>query len=239
MVQRLSGDCSAKPLLMGPETTSMSTALILPETMATVQQQHDGSNYLTLLPPINAGGEGRMGGSCIPIIEEPSTPEQSCAEMVTDHPLPDIEDVPFREHIENLSAETVSLSSKDEEGQLVVQITPKPILAVESDAFKAELLKLKADLDMDNDDVPMLMDTSFSLSQTITQNETTRPPSVIELDDGDIVINELVESTIILQSSEDSNIIPSQELILLPPHACRLPAPELKNIHRLRTVHYV
>ncbi len=239
MVQRLSGDCSAKPLLMGPETTSMSTALILPEMMATVQQQHDGSNYLTLLPPIIAGGEGRVGGSCIPIIEEPSTPEQSCAEMVTDHPLPDIEDVPFREHIENLSAETVSLFSKDVEGQLVVQITPKPILAVESDAFKAELLKLKADLDMDNDDVPMLMDTSFSLSQTITQNETTRPPSVIELDDGDIMINELVESTTILQSSEDSNIIPSQELILLPPHACRLPAPELKNIHRLRTVHYV
>lgn len=239
MVQRLSGDCSAKPLLMGPETTSMSTALILPEMMATVQQQHDGSNYLTLLPPIIAGGEGRVGGSCIPIIEEPSTPEQSCAEMVTDHPLPDIEDVPFREHIENLSAETVSLFSKDVEGQLVVQITPKPILAVESDAFKAELLKLKADLDMDNDDVPMLMDTSFSLSQTITQNETTRPPSVIELDDGDIMINELVESTTILQSSEDSNIIPSQELILLPPHACCLPAPELKNIHRLRTVHYV
>ncbi len=235
MVQRLSGDCSAKPLLMGPETTSMSTALILPETMATtVQQQHDGSNYLTLLPPINAAGEGRVGGSCIPIIEEPSTPE-----MVTDHPLPDIEDVPFREHIENLSAETASLFSKDEEGQLVVQITPKPILAVESDAFKAELLKLKADLDMDNDDVPMLIDTSFSLSQTITQNETTKPPSVIELDDGDIMIDELVESTTILQSSEDSNIIPSQELILLPPHACRLPAPELKNIHRLRTVHYV
>ncbi len=224
---------------MGSETTSMSTALILPETMATtVQQQHDGSNYLTLLPPINAAGEGRVGGSCIPIIEEPSTPEQSCAEMVTDHLLPDIEDVPFREHIENLSAETASLFSKDEE-ELVVQITPKPILAVESDAFKAELLKLKADLDMDNDDVPMLMDTSFSLSQTITQNETTKPPSVIELDDGDIMINELVESTTILQSSEDSNIIPSQELILLPPHACRLPAPELKNIHRLRTVHYV
>ncbi|KAH9562566.1 hypothetical protein CY35_05G078200 [Sphagnum magellanicum] len=231
---------SAKPLLMGPETTSMSTALILPETMATtVQQQHDGSNYLTLLPPINAAGEGRVGGSCIPIIEEPSTPEQSCAEMVTDHPLPDIEDVLFREHIENLSAETASLFSKDEEGQLVVQITPKPILAVESDAFKAELLKLKADLDMDNDDVPMLIDTSLSLSQTITQNETTKPPSVIELDDGDIMIDELVESTTILQSSEDSNIIPSQELILLPPHACRLPAPELKNIHRLRTVHYV
>jgi hypothetical protein len=92
---------------------------------------------------------------------------------------------------------------------------------------------------MDNDDVPMLIDTSLSLSQTITQNETTKPPSVIELDDGDIMIDELVESTTILQSSEDSNIIPSQELILLPPHACRLPAPELKNIHRLRTVHYV
>jgi hypothetical protein len=32
---------------------------------------------------------------------------------------------------------------------------------------------------------------------------------------------------------------PSQELVLLPPKAASIPVPKLKNIGRLRTVHYV
>ena len=38
---------------------------------------------------------------------------------------------------------------------------------------------------------------------------------------------------------EEFTCLPSQELVLLPPNAASFPAPQLKNVQRLRTIHYV
>jgi len=39
--------------------------------------------------------------------------------------------------------------------------------------------------------------------------------------------------------TDDFKHLPSQELILLPPQSSLAPAPKLKNVQRLRTVHFV
>ena len=62
----------------------------------------------------------------------------------------------------------------------------------------------------------------------------------------DSIVDSTVENTLEVTIEEETEVVtevfkhlPSQELILLPPHASLAPAPKLKNVQRLRTVHFV
>lgn len=52
-------------------------------------------------------------------------------------------------------------------------------------------------------------------------------------------IEDVVEESIMRVLNEEASHAPSQELVLLPPEAASVPAPLLKSVQRLRTIHYV
>jgi len=96
----------------------------------------------------------------------------------------------------------------------------------------------------------------FNLSTTLSEPEivqemdmadveTLAPaqPKVVSstLDSTQMIVDneELGNGCISTRATTSINDAPSREVIILPPEAASIPVPKLKNIERLRTVHYV
>lgn len=205
---------SAKPLLTGPEERGPSTMLALPSTEPDLQ-----SNETPQFLPVELGAGS--GGSCNPIIEEPSTPEET---HLVDDTLPDIEDGPGSFYIE--------LGTKSPQVSDSISYLNKSRLTMDHKVGHVDLNTHQllgtgvAMLDMeaspsDNLNVAKVMDSvkarqmDSNMGMTI-ENVAEEPTSQVALSE-----------------------FQSQELILLPPQAAYIPVPQLKNIQRLRTVHYV
>lgn len=79
-------------------------------------------------------------------------------------------------------------------------------------------------------------------SETLAQEEAQPKVVSLSLDSADMVVdceckggnvNVLTRATVLFSDA------PSREVVILPPEAASIPVPKLKNIERLRTVHYV
>lgn len=169
-----------------------------------------------------------MSQYCQPIIEEPMTPESE-ADM-TDC---DIEDDPFSvEEVEVVSA--IELYRPEIQGQQDMHQQNNPNRCCNLSTTLSELENVH---EMDMAD-----------SETLAQEEAQ--PKVVRfgasggqsLESAQVVVdcegegggfNVLTRAAVLFSDA------PSQEVVLLPPEAASIPVPKLKNIERLRTVHYV
>jgi hypothetical protein len=154
---------------------------------------------------------------CIPIIEEPQSPEPN------PDSIPDIEELPF--NIGNSSSRFSEII-----GELCAIVD-----------VKKTLLDLNCEPAPDTFVLP-LTDTEVLKPQVLETN-MHKVPTVgngtevaLERTQVEGGLEEPLSQGV---ADEFINHIPSHELILLPPQAPLAPAPKLKNVQRLRTVHYV
>lgn len=137
-------------------------------------------------------------GECVPIIEEPNSPEY----------IHDIEDIPF------------PLNCADEEIEYV-ELTEFNVEAEPSDCGGGGFVYVE-------------------LNEPATQNgseEFSMEIPIVQESEG--CIEDVVEEVIPPVVGEEVAHPPSQELVLLAPAAASFPAPPLKSVLRLRTIHYV
>lgn len=188
------------------------------------------------LPPgtSSVGDSGKEGSNkqtsravsqyCEPIVEEPMTPESEAD--VSDY---DIEDYPFAVEVEEELKMYIQDTNAGQVGQQVdipnccnvsnpsVTVTDsEPVQEVNMEDWGSLLLNSQT--------------SQFDLIQDNTQNTTI---TVVETEEN-LETSGVSQSTEVLVQNA-----PSQELVLLPPEAASILVPKLKNIGRLRTVHYV
>lgn len=205
---------SAKLLLKGPE-------------------QQEGRPTINKLPTaqlLSIQHSTRSEDPCVPIIEEPGSPERRTDCNIS---IPDIEDVPshlaydspssgfsliIEEQIYSVVDREESLHSFDLELEPAEILESLPVVVEYEDVMGTTMNKMATAVAPDNAEVVIeeFMDLSLNAS-AITREDKTEEWVV----------------------TDDFKHLPSQELILLPPHSSLAPAPKLKNIQRLRTVHYV
>lgn len=178
-----------------------------------------GSNEI----PEAAGEEGALSSAkaaqpsmcisqyCQPIIEEPMTPESEA-----DMSEFDIEDYPFS--VEEIAHETMmDLFIQEIQGRQEVH---HPDRSYKSNISESETVQEMDVVELETPaHVPEVVKSEHMMvdCKEELKNELTNPTQAISL-----FIDE-----------------PSKEVVLLPPEAAFLPVPKLKNIERLRTVHYV
>lgn len=194
---------------------------------------------------------------CIPIIEEPRSPEPSTDCSILDISIPDIEEVPF--HIDNnSSAETHMCRSSGfsliiEELRSILDRTESS-LKLNNDLEPDGLLEsLPTSIDQGNLPVVEFEENEEVIESNMNQMATLENIAVAP-DNAEVIIEEFMNlststADMALENTQvtieewavtdDFRHLPSQELILLPPQSSLAPAPKLKNIQRLRTVHFV
>ncbi|KAG0612102.1 hypothetical protein M758_6G001700 [Ceratodon purpureus] len=200
-----SAHCSARPLLQGPGRASNTTIQVDPLMSRLSMQPPLERRQSTLMfgDQVRASSQG----ACIPIIEEPNSPEY----------MHDIEDIALTENCTNVETSCV-LSDVDPD--LEPSLCPRGSLSM----F----------------DKPMV---HVDLNETSTQdNEEFIVENMTDdaVQETEMSIEDVVDEAI-LQSALGDQIahLPSQELVLVPPEVASFPAPPLKNVQRLRTIHYV
>lgn len=153
---------------------------------------------------------------CVPIIEEPSSPDTTIIDVVHD-----IEDYPFHIQLDDF---TESVQTHD-----VMIRMPEHI----------GLLDLNVEPELPTPYSNNLPAPGWSVTEKIDPELNVDQPSIgwkLEaMKSTDVIIEDLPDESV----SQIPALIPSQELILLPPQGHISPAPQLKSIQRLRTVHYV
>ena len=196
--------------------------------------------------------------SCIPIIEEPHSPEPYTESSIRNssifgNDILDIEEVPF--HIDHdtrcVPAETqieppsgfsfiigelrslldIKETSLDKELDEFASPPPSSIDQLQRQVVEYE--EEPMELDINKTTGVFFKNTQVIIEEAIVSNANTVVMPV-ENASQEVTIEEDMEA-----ATDDFKHLPSQELILLPPHASLAPAPKLKNVQRLRTVHFV
>jgi len=139
-------------------------------------------------------------GACIPIIEEPNSPEY----------VPDIEDIPFTVTFTDVDTDYVDL--------------PDVNLEFQPSARGGNV---------------MYVELNEASTQNLREESSMETPITGVGHESEGCIEDVVEESIPQILGEEVAHPPSQELVLLPPEAASFPAPPLKNVQRLRTIHYV
>jgi hypothetical protein len=142
------------------------------------------------------GNARETGGACVPIIEEPNSPEY----------IQDIEDISFTEGTDSveLVEENIDLEPSARGGGSMLYV---------------ELNQTSA--------------------QHMSQEFCMGSPSKGAQQEPEGCVEGVMEELMPQVPSEEVAFPYSQELVLLPPEAASFPAPQLKNVQRLRTIHYV
>lgn len=240
---------SAKLLLKWPEKQDEpSTVITLPGPDPAAQEESTQHSTMTEDP-------------CIPIIEEPHSPEPSTDCSILDNSIPDIEEVPF--HINyNTRADPDETQMRPSSGFSLIIEELRSRLDI-----KESLLDLDNDLEPDGlfESLPTGADRVNLPVVELEENEEVMELNVKEMatlentavspDNAEVIIEELMDlstNTVVVvlentqvtieeetEVTDDFRHLPSQELILLPPQSSLAPAPKLKNVQRLRTVHFV
>lgn len=187
-----------------------------------------------------------MSQYCQPIIEEPMTPESE-----VDIEELDIEDYPFsvQELIED-DTNTLDICVQDQ-APSTEQAT---IHVVYEQSETAHILKCcSSPINVTIPDIepapepvsevlsePVLESTILedwgclaAATSTSKVNQGSSPNSVIEIVDSTDDLDNLENPSVLVANSA------SQEMVLVAPETASLPVPKLKNVGRLRTVHYV
>lgn len=198
---------SARPLLQGPGEASYTSMQQIDPLMSRLSMQPPLERRQSLLM---FGDQARASsqGACIPIIEEPNSPEY----------VHDIEDAPFTENCTNVETSCVKLSDVDPD--LEPSLCPSDSLSM----FDKPMVYV------DLNETPT-QDSEESRLEKTTDNAVQKSEVSIE----DVVDEAIPQSPL----GEQVAHLPSQELVLVPPEVASFPAPPLKNVQRLRTIHYV
>jgi hypothetical protein len=248
---------SAKQALPAPEKPSTSPMLALPQgtnSMAT-EAAAATEGLQSVVQSSNVAGSQ---GCCEPIIEEPMTPE---SDDVWDY---DIEDYPLAVELEDDRLElyiddksnTAGASSLLQQGNDTVQMTaynlslpsPSSLFSTTASAITGSGLNNNTTLqDLGNSSSPSEPASTLTFTGMDSSKQDLSPKSTImTIVDVQLGTSETSLQNLPTNSSSSSkvlvpNVTPpsSQELVLLPPEAASIPVPKLKNIGRLRTVHYV
>lgn len=180
---------------MGPEEAlndSSEHQIVALPSRSRMQTSLDERQRLLMLE----GNARESGGACVPIIEEPNSPEY----------IQDIEDIPFTEGTDSVEVveENIDLEPSARGGGSMLYVE--------------------------------LNQTSV---QHVSQEFCMDSPSKGAQQEPDGCIEAVVEELTPQVPSEEVAFPNSRELVLLPPQAASYPAPQLKNVQRLRTIHYV
>lgn len=220
---------SAKLLLKGPgkqENQSTTIFALQGTEPTTVQTESTQCSTLSSTKQL----------SCIPIIEEPRSPEPNTRDMS----IPDIEELP----LDSLDCDTRAEVSVE-----IVSIFPSGSAA---GSFVTGVLCMNLDLNrVPEPDIyvlPATVDAVVNLEKRGMDHVNMKTVATVK-NNTQAALENITQATIeddveVLPGSQagvpdDFKHLPSQELILLPPQASLAPAPKLKNIQRLRTVHFV
>ena len=152
---------------------------------------------------------GAFQGACIPIIEEPSSPEH----------VADIEDAPGSEDCTNGGIGDIELVEVDPD------IEPSPGRSDSLTMLGNQLMYVE----VNETPTPASADVG---GETRTEDAVQETEVSIE----DVVEEAMPQSAAL---SEEVARLPSKELVLMPPAAASFPAPLLRTVERLRTIHYV
>ncbi len=251
---------SARQALPAPEKASTNpTLLALPQGTTSTVTEAAGATEGDKSLLVQSTNVGSSQDCCEPIIEEPMTPPEE-SDDVSEY---DIEDYPLAIEVEdndriNLYIEeesktgggaSVQQQQQQEQEDDNNNTTPAchrlPSPSVSSSASTTgsgpnTLQDLGGNMSL-----PSSESATLTLQQIATDN--LKPGHL----PGETTIMTVVEmqvdsSETCLQNppaSSSSQVVipdaPSQELVLLPPEAASIPVPKLKNVGRLRTVHYV
>jgi hypothetical protein len=252
---------SAKQALPAPEKPSTSPMLALPEgtnSMATEAAAAAAAATEGLQSVVQSSNVAGSQGCCEPIIEEPMTPE---SDDVYDY---DIEDYPLAVELEDDRQElyiddksnTAGASSLLQQGNDSVQMTayslslpsPSSLFSTTASAITGSGLNNNTTLqDLGNSSSPSEPASTLTFTGMDSSKQDLSPKSTImTIVDVQLGTSETSLQNLPTNSSTSSKVLvpdvtppPSQELVLLPLEAASIPVPKLKNIGRLRTVHYV
>lgn len=192
---------SARPRLKGPEEPSNYSERQIVHLMSRSSLLIPLEERQSLL--MLEGNARASGGTCIPIIEEPNSPEY----------VHDIEEFP---------GFTVNCTDADRD---CVELLDVNNLELEPSACGGSVVYVE-------------------LNETSTQY-VSEESSIMEIpikgagQDSEGCIEDAVEASNPQALGEEVAHPPSLELVLLPPETASFPAPPLKNVQRLRTIHYV
>jgi hypothetical protein len=239
---------SAKLLLKWPEKQDkQSTVIALPGPDPALQKEPTPQRTT-----INEN-------SCIPIIEEPRSPEPHTDNSIPNSSIPDIEisdieEVPF--HIDcNTRGDSAEIQIEPPSGfsfiigelrsildlketSLDVSSDPEFVFPPSNSIYQLqpEFMEYEEEeameLDINESTEAFLGNTRVIIEEAIDLHVDTVVMAVENTHE--VTIEEEIEVV-----TDDFKHLPSQELILLPPQASLAPAPKLKNVQRLRTVHFV
>jgi hypothetical protein len=160
---------------------------------------------------------------CVPIIEEPSSPETTIIDVVHD-----IEDYPFHVQLDDFSepVQTHDVMIRMPECMGLLDLNVEPELPTP---------------DSNNLSAPTWSVMEEKIDPELTVDQPSIGWKLEAVKSTDVIIEDLPDEPVsqIRVDGLVPALIPSQELILLPPQGHIPPAPQLKSIQRLRTVHYV
>lgn len=152
------------------------------------------------------GNARTSGGECIPIIEEPNSPEY----------VEDIEDHPF------------TMNRTHHVGTTYVELLPDVNPEFEPSACGGG-----------GGGGVLYVDLNEPSTQNVSEESNMGIPIKGAGQESEGCIEDVVEESIMRVLDEEVSHPPSQDLVLLPPEAASFPAPLLKSVQRLRTIHYV
>lgn len=220
---------SAKLLLKWPEKQEKQSRMLALQGSTSLSAETEPTQYSTLTQghciPI-------IGKSCIPIIEEPRSPEPN------PDSIPDIEELPFNVEFDTIRRLLEIDSGSPSSG--FSEVTGELCSFLD---LKQTLLDLNCEPKPDTVVLPPV-DTEMLQPQVLEMNMKKVPTA------GNCTEVDLERTVVTVEDGEEepasqgvtdeyTNHIPSQELILVPPQPYLAPAPKLKNVQRLRTVHFV
>lgn len=208
---------SSRPLLQGSERASNHSMQQIVPLIPRHSMQH-----VEETPSLLTSGEadGPYRGACIPIIEEPCSPEPDCVQ--------DIEDVGIIANYNNNFAlqesnRNAKLSTSDNVAVSGICGDGMYMHLSSNDTLTQNIcLGEEKEAGEDGDDSEEICCKRVALKAALHEAEVT-------------ITEECVPQLV----SQELAYPPSQELILLPPYAASFPAPLLKSVQRLRTIHYV
>ncbi len=250
---------SARQALPAPEKASANpTLLALPQGTTSTVTEAAGATEGDKSLLVQSTNVGSSQDCCQPIIEEPMTPPEE-SDDVSEY---DIEDYPLAIEVEDndridlyieeesktgggASVQQQQQEQEDDNNNTTPACHRLPSPSVSSSASTTgsgpnTLQDLGGNMSLP------LSESAALISQQIA-TDNPKPDHLLEETTIMTVVEMQVDSSeTCLQNppaSSSSQVVipdaPSQELVLLPPEAASIPVPKLKNVGRLRTVHYV
>lgn len=200
---------SAKPLLTGPEKHSEQFL-----TLALTAADPPPLSEETQIISSRQIDPSLCKEQCIPIIEEPTTPETAAVHDIEDFPYPlEINDVQYLDPVFPTLANQPTLE-QDADSTSESPVTDQQLLL-------PQVVELEEALKCD-----MHLEVATDITDVSPR-------------DTEITVQDVFDEILSTEVEVAGSCLRSQELILLPPQASYTPTPQLKRVQRLRTIHYV